>query len=131
MLFGTLLIASYIGFIVLSFQTKKRNKEFSEFLTNHANDIMYGSGSEFEGRLYTRTTKLVRYDVCISYFIMTSTRSTYYVPYEDAGALPFLVFFITFIGGWWGIPWGPIKTIGSFINNFRGKYIITVGELFN
>ncbi len=31
----------------------------------------------------------------------------------------------SFFLGWWGIPWGPIYTIGSLATNFRGGKDVT------
>lgn len=36
---------------------------------------------------------------------------------------------ITFVFGWWGLPWGPLWTIKAITNNLRGKPEVTVGEL--
>lgn len=35
---------------------------------------------------------------------------------------------LTFLLGWWGIPWGPIWTIGAFVTNFGGGKDVT-GEI--
>lgn len=32
---------------------------------------------------------------------------------------------ISFLLGWWGIPWGPIYTIGAFITDFGGGKDVT------
>ncbi len=32
---------------------------------------------------------------------------------------------VSLLFGWWGIPWGPIYTIGSFITNLRGGKDVT------
>lgn len=32
---------------------------------------------------------------------------------------------LTFFVGWWGIPWGPIYSIGAFITNFKGGKDVT------
>jgi hypothetical protein len=70
-----------------------------------------------------RDAKLVRYQFCISLFLMTFRRSSevYYIPAgENAvskgppGAL------LTLVLGWWGIPWGPIFTVQSLVKNFNG-----------
>ena len=36
-----------------------------------------------------------------------------------------LVCFAALLFGWWGIPWGPIWTIGSLVTNLRGGRDIT------
>lgn len=125
-----LLFGSYIGYAVICTITDKRNKEFMEFLQANADEILYGSGSEFRGHLYTKETMLVRYRMCISYFIMTSSQCTYYVPYGKAGKLAVIAFLITFVGGWWGFPWGPIKTIDAFIKNVRKEEMASVAEIY-
>ena len=33
--------------------------------------------------------------------------------------------FLTLIVGWWGIPWGPIHTIGSLFTNLSGGKNVT------
>ena len=36
---------------------------------------------------------------------------------------------LTLVLGWWGIPWGPIYTIGSIYTNFNGgKDVVSEGE---
>ncbi len=27
---------------------------------------------------------------------------------------------LTFLLGWWGIPWGPIRSVQAMITNFKG-----------
>ena len=125
-----LLFGSYIGYAVISMISDKRNKEFTLFLNANADEILYGSGSEFRGHLYTKETILVRYRMCISYFILTSSQCTYYVPYEKAGKLAVLTFLITLIGGWWGFPWGPVRTIDTFIKNARKEDMASVAEIY-
>jgi hypothetical protein len=36
---------------------------------------------------------------------------------------------ITFVFGWWGIPWGPIYSIGALFNNFSGGKDVTADVL--
>jgi len=38
-------------------------------------------------------------------------------------SLPFTL--ISLVAGWWGIPWGPIFTVQSMVNNFRGGKNVT------
>lgn len=110
-----LILAAYIGAIIMGLATKKHNDEFGKFLNENANKLLNGDECVFQGTVYTKETKLVRYRYCVSIIIMTFTRTTYYVPAESANAISILAFLITFFTGWWGLPWGPIKTIESFI----------------
>lgn len=75
-----------------------------------------------------RGAKFVSYSYCISIVIMTFKRPSdiYFIKSHDSAivkGLPF--FFISLVFGWWGIPWGPIYTIGSIFTNLSGGKDIT------
>jgi len=36
--------------------------------------------------------------------------------------------FLTFLLGWWGIPWGPLYTVQSIIRNFRGGVVFAADK---
>jgi hypothetical protein len=72
--------------------------------------------------------RFVVFKYCISILIMTFNRGTdvYFVrPGEStlAQSLPFTL--LSLVVGWWGIPWGPIYTIGAVYTNFSGGKDIT------
>lgn len=72
--------------------------------------------------------KFVLYEYCISILIMTFKRgsSVYYIREGESRVSHGLKYSaISLFVGWWGIPWGPIYTIGSFITNFRGGKDVT------
>ena len=75
-----------------------------------------------------RGGKFVIYQYCISIVVMTFRRSSgiYFIKADDSalkiGAGWTL---LTILLGWWGIPWGPIYTIGSLITNFGGGKNVT------
>lgn len=72
--------------------------------------------------------KFVVYQFTISIIVMTFRRSSdvYFVRAGESGVLKGLPFtLITFIFGWWGIPWGPIYSIGSLYHNLRGGKNVT------
>lgn len=72
--------------------------------------------------------KFVIYQYCISVIIVTLKRSSniYLVRAGESAVSKGLGFsFISLLLGWWGIPWGPIYTIGTFITNFRGGKDVT------
>lgn len=73
-------------------------------------------------------TKFVIYQYCISIIIVTLKRSSniYLVRAGESAVSKGLGFsFISLLLGWWGIPWGPIYTIGTFITNFGGGKDVT------
>lgn len=126
-----LIFVAYIGAIIMGHISKKRSKEFEEFLNKNAYEILNGNGCEFHGTIYTKDTRIVRYRYCVSVIIITFTRTTYYEPIDSAGTLSILAFLITFLSGWWGFPWGPIKTIDSFIKNASKADSILIEDLYN
>ena len=72
--------------------------------------------------------KFVIYTFCISVLVLSFKRSSdvYFLRAGENGVVKGLPFSgISLIAGWWGIPWGPIWTIGSFITNFQGGKDVT------
>lgn len=88
------------------------------------------SGRDIQSEL-ERGGRFVVYSYCISIIVMTFKRPTsiYFLRAGESGftkGLPFTLISIVF--GWWGIPWGPIYTIGSLISNLSGGKNVT-GEV--
>jgi hypothetical protein len=72
--------------------------------------------------------RFVVYSFTVSVIILTFKRSSglIYVPSEKNRFVQGLSYsFITLMLGWWGIPWGPIYTVGSLITNFGGGKDVT------
>ncbi len=72
--------------------------------------------------------KFVVFQYCISILIMTFRRSSSVIFIKNGqntilAGLPYTLLSLVF--GWWGFPWGPIYTIGSFMTNFSGGKDIT------
>ena len=72
--------------------------------------------------------KFVIFRYCISVVILTFKRSSdiYFIKAGESTvkhSLPFTL--LTLITGWWGIPWGPIHTIGSLYSNISGGKDVT------
>lgn len=75
-----------------------------------------------------RGGRFVVYQYCVSILILTFKRpsSIYFIRSGDSPVTRGLIFsLISFLFGWWGFPWGPIYTIGSFIKNFGGGQDVT------
>jgi hypothetical protein len=72
--------------------------------------------------------KFVVFDYCVSFLVLTLSRSSsvYFIPSQQS-ALPHGLKYIllSLVLGWWGIPWGPIRTLMSLTTNFRGGRNIT------
>jgi hypothetical protein len=85
------------------------------------------SGSELDAELQ-RGGRFVIYQYCISILILTFKRPSdiYFVRSGENAVAKGLGFtLLSLFLGWWGIPWGPIYTIGSFITNFGGGKDVT------
>jgi hypothetical protein len=67
--------------------------------------------------------KFVIYEYAISIIVVTFKRvtSVCYVPAEgSAGPHKMTANLLSLVFGWWGLPWGPIRTIQSLITNGNG-----------
>ena len=72
--------------------------------------------------------KFVVYRYTISIIILTFRRSSdiYFIrPGQNAVVKGLGWTALTFLLGWWGIPWGPIYTIGCLGTNFSGGKDVT------
>ncbi len=79
-----------------------------------------------------RGAKFVFYQYTISILVMTFRRSSsvYFIKGGESAVTKGLGFsLITFLLGWWGIPWGPIYSIGSLFNNFTGGKDVTASVI--
>ena len=72
--------------------------------------------------------KFVVFQYCISILVMTFKRGSdiYFIRAEESTTKYSIGFTVlTALVGWWGIPWGPIYTIGSLHTNLKGGKDIT------
>ncbi|MBN1492176.1 MAG: hypothetical protein JXA69_19850 [Phycisphaerae bacterium] len=78
-----------------------------------------------------RGAKFVIFEYCVSIVFMTFRRGSdiYFIRSGESRAvrgLPYTL--LSLVAGWWGIPWGPIFTIGSVLTNLAGGKDVT-GEV--
>ncbi len=76
----------------------------------------------------SRGARFVVYQWCLSLFVVTLKRGSrvHFLKPGETGFLPgFLWTTFSLLFGWWGIPWGPIYTIGSLWTNLRGGIDVT------
>lgn len=86
---------------------------------------MTGPQLDFE---LQRGGKFVLYQYCISVVVLTFKRPSniYFMKSGESAVLKGLPFtLVSLVAGWWGIPWGPIYTVQSVYNNFRGGKDVT------
>ena len=92
-----------------------------EGLTNEQVNDEIGRGGRF-----------VMYQYCISVLVMTFKRpSDIYFMKAGEGSMGKGIGFslLTLLLGWWGIPWGPIWTIGTVAKNLGGGTDVTAHVL--
>lgn len=73
--------------------------------------------------------KFVVFQYCFSIIVMTFKRgSDIYFIKEGESTVKHSIGYtlLTLVFGWWGIPWGPIYTIGSLYSNLTGGKDVTV-----
>ena len=72
--------------------------------------------------------KFVVFQYCFSIIVMTFKQSSdiYFIRAGESTIKHSILFtFITLIFGWWGIPWGPIYSIGALYSNITGGKDVT------
>lgn len=72
--------------------------------------------------------RFVVYQYCVSILIMTFKRGSgvYFIRNGESAFVKGLGYtLVSLIFGWWGIPWGPIYTIGSIVTNCAGGKDVT------
>lgn len=77
--------------------------------------------------------KFVIYEYCISIVVMSFKRGSeiHFIKAGESGSVKGLNYtLLTILLGWWGIPWGPIYSIGSLYTNLRGGKNVT-SEVLN
>jgi hypothetical protein len=75
--------------------------------------------------------RFVVFQYCYSLILVTLKRVSpvYFVRAGDSGILNGLKYsLISMLLGWWGFPWGPVFSVGSIFNNFKGGINVT-GEV--
>ncbi|MBO9701043.1 MAG: hypothetical protein J7604_12590 [Sporocytophaga sp.] len=85
------------------------------------------SGSDIEREL-NNGGKFVVFQYCISIVVMTFRRSSdvYFIKPGESTVKHGIGFtLLTFLLGWWGIPWGPIYSIGALYTNITGGKDVT------
>ena len=87
-----------------------------------------GMTGEQLGLELQRGGKFVVFHYTISVLVMTFRRGSdvYFVRAGESAAtkgLPYTL--LSLVAGWWGIPWGPIYTIGSLFTNLGGGKDVT------
>ncbi|MBQ5331596.1 MAG: hypothetical protein J6F31_10180 [Oscillospiraceae bacterium] len=119
-------VTAWIVFFVIK-GSEKKDRMFLEAVFSNSENLKSGGSFEYKGRSYSLGTELKRYRMCISYIVMTEVRGTDLVHEDDFGKMSVMTVLVTLFGGWWGFPWGPIRTIETLAKH-EGE-TMTVGQL--
>lgn len=114
-LFFAFPIAGYVMAAVLGSKGDSASKELLVFILANSERLQNGETLYYLGSPINMETRLVRYRYCFSYIIATSTRSSglYILGSRQALRGRLMCIFSTLFAGWWGFPWGPVKTVQS------------------
>lgn len=112
-----IIAASWITHCIMQIRWKKHNKRFTAFLQENYDALLRGCTCEFDGVEYNRETRITRFYCCMSVLFLTYYEQSSYVPTEDSAKTKALCILLSLTGGWWGFPWGPIKTIQAVYKN--------------
>ena len=91
------------------------------------NGIENMTGLELTTEL-AKGARFVVYEYAISLLVITFYRSSNitFVKADENAVVKGLGFtFLTLFLGWWGIPWGPIRSVQALITNFKGGKDVT------
>lgn len=73
-------------------------------------------------RLLAQGYRFVRFSYCVSFIAFTYRGETriHVLPPDGSGSAALACSMLTALLGWWGVPWGPIYTIGALSTNLAG-----------
>ena len=106
-------------------------EKFLLWLFENQNTIKDG-GAVYEGERVTMKSLAVRYETCCSIIFMTMRKKTpmFLKDSSRARKSQITASIVSYIFGWWGIPFGLIFTPVVVMNNIRNAGAIPVEELF-
>ncbi|MEJ1240861.1 hypothetical protein WBG78_22135 [Chryseolinea sp. T2] len=87
-----------------------------------------GLTAEQVSREIQRGGRFVMYQYTVSLLVVTLQRSSdiYFISADEKGIAEGMGFtLLSFTLGWWGLPWGPIRTVSSIACNLSGGKDVT------
>ena len=108
----------------------REREELLRFLSENAAAIRAGE-ARYRGSSLTYATRLRSCEVVLSFLVVSIKLPSRMIVVGGPSHRSVQIgsSLITFVFGWWGIPWGPVWTVKTIVNNLRGKPEISVGEL--
>lgn len=126
---GAAIAAILIGLFFATRFHERKADEFDGWLNHNLQAVAQG-GAFYKDVLITPATVLTRYQIAVSFLIVTFKFPTrFYIVGHDATKVVVTVCtLLSLVLGWWGIPWGPIYTVQVVTRNLRGGFRHSVGE---
>jgi hypothetical protein len=108
----------------------RRSAEFLHWL-GLSGEHLRTAPMRYQNKTISADTTVTRYHACFSFLILsTKFESRYYVKGQhNAFVVAGAYSLITLLLGWWGLPWGPVYSVQSLANNFRGGTTTPVRSL--
>jgi hypothetical protein len=105
--------------------------DFEEWLDEHGDALLDGDCVDYKGLEITGETRVAFFRACFSYVIFAAwAQSRYLVVGEERRfVVATLYSLITFVFGWWSLPFGPILTVVALHSNLRGGKRMSVHDL--
>lgn len=116
--FLVLIFGSWVWYVVYLIMQESRKKAFERFCLENAEKLLNDEECEFKGKMFKGSDVVASYQMCVSILVLTMTRKTAFYSVGDASPA-ICCTLITALGGWWGFPWGPIRSVQTFINNAK------------
>ena len=119
---GGLLIGAVLVLLFVAIRSHRAQAaKLQHWLVSNTPAINRG-GARYGEILITPATVLVRYQVALSFLVVTFKIPTrpYVVDQEPIGPVAAVCMLVSLVFGWWGLPWGPIYTVQAITTNIRG-----------
>jgi hypothetical protein len=93
-------------------------------------DAILNGGLMLGGQLVTGESRLHYYDTVTSFLLLTTRKKhgPFLAGSAEAHSQRNRAMTTTALLGWWGIPWGPIYSIGALASNANGGGVYTVSD---
>lgn len=111
----------------------QKNTNFLAFVLQNRDILRNGGTVYYEQSQITLLSKVVHFKGVFSFVIFTSSfPSRYLIPDKDPIAQFGLLYFLTsLLLGWWGLPWGPVKTAQALAIGIKGGKRQTIREILD
>jgi hypothetical protein len=109
---------------------ERRALRFHEWLAQNRRAVQSGFG-DYHGTHVTPDTTLTQFRFCASAIWVTETVPTgYFIRGHHNTSVAALFFsLLSLLAGWWGLPWGLIRTPQTIFRNLRGGTESRVSDL--